>query len=169
MEKMKTKEKIMKVKVIKDAFYDLEYIKAGRVIEFKGKELPTWATLADGIETKKGNKKADAKVEEVPCVDAEKVEETAEVKTDEIPTEQEELFGKETAAQIDEKIKEEIAAEATAEENNAPDVSPEAQEYLERLINEGIEKGILIEDADKKTVKEQIEELEKALNKKEGK
>ena len=48
----------MKVKVIKDAFYELEYIKAGRVIEFKGKELPTWATLADGIETKKGNKKA---------------------------------------------------------------------------------------------------------------
>ena len=161
----------MKVKVIKDAFYDLEYIKAGRIIEYKGKgkKLPSWATLADGIETKKGSKNDDAKVEEVPCVDAEKVEETAEVKADEILTEQEELFGKETAAQIDEKVKEEIAAEATAEENNVPDVSPEAQEYLERLINEGIEKGILIEDADKKTVKEQIEELEKALNKIEGK
>lgn len=163
----------MKVKVIKDAFYDLEYIKAGTIIEYKGKgkKLPSWATLADGIETKKGSKNDDAKVEEVPCVDAEKVEETAEVKADEIPTEQEELFGKETAAQIDEKVKEEIAAETQAEADDdakVEEVSPEAQEYLERLINEGIEKGILIEDADKKTVKEQIEELEKAL-KKEGK
>lgn len=58
MEKMKTKEKTMKVKVIKDAFYDLEYIKAGAIIEYKGKgkKLPSWATLADGIETKKGSK-----------------------------------------------------------------------------------------------------------------
>lgn len=43
----------MKVKVIKDCYYNLEFIKAGRIIDFKGKNLPSWATLADGIETKK--------------------------------------------------------------------------------------------------------------------
>ena len=47
----------------------------------------------------------------------------------------------------------------------APEASPEEIEYLDKLINEGIEKGILIEDADKKTVKEQIAELEAALKK----
>ena len=46
----------MKVKVIKDCYYNLEYIKAGRIIDFKGKSLPSWATLADGIETKKEKK-----------------------------------------------------------------------------------------------------------------
>lgn len=56
-------------------------------------------------------------------------------------------------------------AEGKSEEVKAPEASPEEIEYLDKLINEGIEKGILIEDADKKTVKEQIAELEAALKK----
>ena len=98
----------MKVKVIKDCYYNDELIKEGRIIDFKGKKLPSWATLADGIETRKDDKKK--------------------------------------------------------EENNIPDGTTEDEnEYLETLINEGIEKGILIEDADKKSIPEQIQELEKLL------
>ena len=37
------------------------------------------------------------------------------------------------------------------------------KQYLEELLNEAFEKEIFIEDADKKTVAEQIEELEELL------
>jgi len=111
----------MKVKVIKDCYYNDEFIKAGRIIDLKEKKLPSWATLADGIENGK------------------KQEKTPEEKT---PVKKEE----------------ETPDDGTTKDEN---------EYLETLINAGIEKGILIEDADKKSVKEQIKELEEAL--KEGK
>jgi homoserine dehydrogenase len=39
----------------------------------------------------------------------------------------------------------------------------EQKEKLDKLLNEAIEKGILIEDADKKSVEEQIKELEELL------
>ena len=116
----------MKVKVIKDCYYNDEFIKAGRIIDIKGKKLPSWATLADGIETKKAAK-----------------EETKEVNPD--------------ADIKDEKD------DDKKEENEVPDATKEDAEYLEILINEGIEKGILIEDADKKSIKEQIKELEERL------
>lgn len=38
-------------------------------------------------------------------------------------------------------------------------------EYLNKLIDESIEKGILIENSENKTVEEQIKELEALLNK----
>lgn len=39
----------------------------------------------------------------------------------------------------------------------------EQKEKLDKLLNEAIEKGILIEDADKKSIEEQIKELEELL------
>lgn len=39
----------------------------------------------------------------------------------------------------------------------------EKKEKLDKLLNEAIEKGILIEDADKKSIEEQIKELEELL------
>jgi len=116
----------MKVKVIKDCYYNLEFIKAGRIIDFKGKSMPSWATLADGIETRKDEKK-----------EVKQVNPDADVKDEE----------------DDDK----------KEVNEISDATKEDAEYLEILINEGIEKGILIEDADKKSIKEQIKELEEAL------
>jgi len=112
----------MKVKVIKDCYYNEEYIKAGRVINIKCDSLPSWATLADGIETRKDERKEAPKVQD----DDKKVDDKKEV-------------------------------------NEALDTTKEDAEYLEILINEGIEKGILIEDADKKTIQEQIKELEEKL------
>lgn len=128
----------MKVKVIKEAYYNDEFLKVGRIIDFKGKadKLPSWATLPDGIELKKDTdeNKLDANKNENNTPET--------VNNQQVQTE-ENNEQKEQAA-----------------ENDA---SPEAIAYLELLKNEGIDKDILIEDADKKTVNEQIKELEIAL------
>lgn len=50
------------------------------------------------------------------------------------------------------------------DENKEPD-DAKLQEELDELLNEAIEKDILIDDADKKTVQEQIAELKKLLGK----
>lgn len=42
----------MKVKVIKKAWYKKARVQEGDVIDFKGKKLPSWATLADGEQIK---------------------------------------------------------------------------------------------------------------------
>lgn len=119
----------MKVKVIKDCYYNDEFIKAGRIIELKikGKKLPSWATLADGIETKKEEDEKEAP----KAPDADK--------------------------------KEDESDNVEQDKGEASEITKEDAEYLEMLISEGIEKGILIEDADKKSIKEQIKELEDAL------
>ena len=166
----------MKVKVIKNAYYNDEYLKVGRIIDYKCKKdekLPSWATLADGIETKKDKQQKAPELKEpeaAPVVEREGEAQEADGTTPAA----EEVQGEE-APEADDTIvagdggvfdaEGEVQA-VTANEQVIPDVSPEAEAYLELLINEGIEKNILIEDADKKTVKEQIEELEKALGRK---
>lgn len=152
----------MKVKVIEKAFYNLEFLKEGQIINFKGKELPSWATLADGIETQKGKsgntpkepKAPEALQTTLPEIDVinkeEKTETKDENKTGDAPDTNSNLPVEQSAPE---------APQGTTVSDT------EKQEYLELLINEGIEKGILIEDADKKTVDEQIKELETALNK----
>ena len=134
----------MKVKVIKEAYYNLEYLKVGRIIDYKEKKLPSWATLIDGVETK-SNKKPEKKEEkkvETPVEPQEKKEEKPEVK---------ELKQKE------------------APKENAP-VAPETeksevelQEELDALLDESVSKGIILEDAEKKTIEEQIAELRSSL------
>ena len=149
----------MKVKVIKDCYYNLEYIKAGRIIDFKGKTLPSWATLADGIENKKEKK------------DEKPLDNVGQQKPDEVKTPENSNENKNP--ELDNVGQDETKEGGEAADVNpegdkkegekTPEASPEAIEYLNRLIDKGIEKGILIEDADKKSVDEQIKELEAAL------
>jgi len=146
----------MKVRVLENAWYDLKYLKAGDIIDYKcekGKNLPSWATLADGIETKKGNKKADKDIKDVPSIDAKELDNVGQKDAD----------TNETPVKPDENKNDGLDNVG----QDAPEDKTEIEkaEYLDELINEGIEKGILIEDADKKSVDEQIAELEKALNK----
>lgn len=105
----------MKIKVLKTAYFNQKLLNVGEIIDFKGKKLPSWGTLADGIETKKT--KSEAKDN---SKNGKKEEKT--VLNDE-----------------------------------------QKKQYLEMLLNDAIEKGILIEDADTKTVDEQIKELEEKL------
>ena len=101
----------MKVKVIARAYYNDSIVNIGDIIDFEGKNMPSWATLLDGIESDKGRKNKKEEVKKNPETPIERVE------------------------------------------------------YLNELISEGIEKNILIENSDKKTVEEQIKELEEALMK----
>ena len=62
------------------------------------------------------------------------------------------------------------AKEIVVKEQKTPDKKEgtifgeeEQKEKLDKLLNEAIEKGILIEDADKKSIEEQIKELEELL------
>ena len=171
----------MKVKVIKNAYYNDEYLKVGRIIDYKckkGEQLPSWATLADGIETKKDKQQKAPDVKEpenTPNVEGEELTPASDGTT---PAADEVNHGENAPEGDGEKEEADIivAGDAgTFDANGNPEqqefetpeqTSLEAEAYLELLINEGIEKNILIEDADKKSVKEQIEELEKALGRK---
>lgn len=156
----------MKVKVTERAFYNLEYLKEGQIIDFKGKVLPSWATLADGIETQKGSTNKTNKKQSAPeaAQVSENIQETSTETNENIDEVQ-----NETNTEAEGENAENENGLSTAQEQSVPDNSTlsdnEKQEYLDLLINEGIEKGIFVEDADKKTVNEQIKELEAALNK----
>ncbi len=51
------------------------------------------------------------------------------------------------------------------EQNNKTKDDKKQEEYLEELLNKAFEKGIFIEDTDKKSTEEQIKELEEVLKK----
>ena len=127
------------IKAVKTAFYNGGLVYAGEVIkDYKGDKVPSWATLANGKETKKtpenGNVKEVKEVKEVKKVqDDDGVQETA---VENIKTEK----------------KAEQTQEAIMGEYNA-------------LLDEAVEKNIIIEDSDKKTIQEQIAELKKLLGK----
>lgn len=129
----------MKVKVTKDCYYNLEYIKAGRIIDFKGDKLPSWA---EAIGKKDKQDKSDSVGQENQPKDEtpDNTENDGQNELDNVGQNQDDV--------------------------NDEKPSLEAMEYLNRLIDEGIEKNILIEDADKKTVQQQIDELEKLLGRK---
>lgn len=114
----------MKVRVIKNAFYNLAYLEEGRIIDFKGDVLPSWAEAVEPSEKKPEEKDTRQDVVYVPNNDIN-------------PT-----F---------------VEAKYSADYQK--------EEYLDNLISEGIEKNILIEDADKKSIDEQISELEQLLGK----
>lgn len=177
------KERLMKVKVIKEAYYNDEFLKVGRIVDYKCKkdeQLPSWATLADGIETKKEKQqkaqdvKTPANTPDVKGENKAPADNGTTPANNEVQGETENQNETETVQDkgdvFDEYFGDSEAQDNTDNEQIIPDApqitSPEAEAYLELLINEGIEKNILIEDADKKTVKEQIEELEKALGRK---
>lgn len=131
----------MKVKVIKDCYYDNEYIKAGRIIDLKEKKLPSWATLADGIATAK-NKNKTTGIE--PCAN--------NIRKPEQNTENQQTANSPEQQSLKIEQSEELS-------------DTQKEQYLDLLINEAMEQNIYLDDADKKSVDEQIAELEKLLKK----
>ena len=131
----------MKVKVIKDCYYDNEYIKAGRIIDLKEKKLPSWATLADGIATAK-NKNKTTGIE--PCAN--------NIRKPEQNTENQQTANSPEQQPLQTEQSEELS-------------DTQKEQYLDLLINEAMEQNISLADADKKSVDEQIAELEKLLKK----
>lgn len=131
----------MKVKVIANAFYNLTYLKPDMIIEYKGSKLPSWAV----------------------AVKQQKKEEKQQEKTSEnnTPNEQKQNDNIQNGENNPEVISE---GENTPELNENKELSDfEKEQYMNMLIDRAMEKGILIDDLDKKTIEESISELEKAL------
>ena len=124
----------MKVKVTARAYYKDSIVNIGEVINYKGKKLPSWATLVDGIESGKTDKEKDS------------VKDSSDIS-------------------LPQNDGDEVIEGDSKVITESPEAPIERVEYLNQLICEGIDKNILIEDSDKKTVEEQIKELEEALNK----
>lgn len=124
------------LKVTKLAFYDGGLVQPNEIIKnYKGDTIPSWATLA-------GGKEAPVETEDKNIeADAEKTE---DVKKDaDVNSGTEEVQGDADAEKTE---------EALMEEYNA-------------LLDEAVDKNIILEDADKKTIVEQIAELKVLLGK----
>lgn len=161
----------LKVKSL--AFYDGHLVYPNEIIKnFKGDKVPSWATLAGGKEAgAKGNteqKGEGEKKNQTPA--APQTPKKDEVKLDNV--------GQDETNTANDGAKEEVVLDNigqgeeqnTGEENGqeAPEEKTEAelQAELDELLNESVALNIIIEDAENKTIAQQIEELKKLLGKK---
>lgn len=162
----------MKVKAIKKGYYGSKVRKVGEVFDYKEKDknLPSWVTLADGTETNKGGRGSKGSKEPVIQKDTDKnqsvnTQENGIKKGDEV-NQDNNADNKGNENNPENQNGQTETKEGQGEADNTKGLTEtDKQQYLDLLINEGIEKNILIENADKKTIDEQIAELEKALNK----
>lgn len=149
------------LKVTKLAFYNGCLVYPNEIIKnFKSDKVPSWATLAGGKEIKPEEKtpvepQNPVNPEEEGIKEPEKKEPETEVKT-----EPEETEGEQTGT-----------AEEKTPEGNTP-VNPEEeksevelQEELDALLNESVDKGIVLDNFEKMTIAEQIAELKVLLGK----
>lgn len=146
------------IKVTDLAYYDGGLVYPGTIIKNYEGEIPKWATLAGGKEQKSEVIAGPQK----PSKD--------ENNNSEIQNENETQT--QTIVNEDEKDKPENQVQESevvvAGDGEAPLIAQEKteaqlMEELDALITKAIEKNIVIEDADKKTIDEQIAELKKLL------
>lgn len=136
----------LKIKVTKLAYYRNQLVYPNEIIKDYEGDVPSWGTLADGKAAKKQEEKTpvEPKEPEAPVVNPEDGNKSDNDNTGEND------------------------GEKTPE---APVVNPEEktdiqlQEELNTLLDESVAKGILLEDAEKKTIEEQIAELKVLLGK----
>lgn len=163
--------KKLTLKVKKVAFYNGGLVQPNEIIKnYKGEKVPSWATLLNGNETpRKSNEQKDAdnangKVGSVSEPQTDNVTKTEEVivagdgGVHPIPQEGE------TGVGTDETSKE---GETDTNVGKAPEEKTEAELMAEydALLDEAVEKNIMLEGADTKTIVEQIAELKKLLGK----
>lgn len=127
----------IKIKVTKLAYYQDALVYPNEVIDYEG-DVPSWGTLADGKATKKQEAKA-------------KKEEAKEAPVEVAP---------EAPVEKDEKDAPEDANDKGEEKSDI-----QQQEELEALLDESVAKGIVLENAENKTIDEQIAELKTLLGK----
>ncbi|MBE7713709.1 MAG: hypothetical protein E7Z87_08190 [Cyanobacteria bacterium SIG26] len=138
----------MKVTAKIKIFYKGSIYKPGEKVDIKGNIAPSWAKEYKPVKEEKQPVK----------IEADKTPE--ELESDKNTTE-------ENSDEYVDKTPEELESDKnTTEENSDEYVDKTPEELtiiLDNLINKAIEKDIIIEDADKKSVIEQIMELEKKL------
>ena len=141
------------IKVTKTAYYNGALVFPNTIIKnYKGDKVPSWATLASGKELKGDEvlvKNSQTPVQSQIPVNL--------IKDDGENTQKEK--NGENAQTTDEQKKDETPV-VTEEKTEI-----QLQEELDALLDESVEKGIIIENAENKTVNEQITELKVLLGK----
>lgn len=142
------------IKVTKLAFYGGGLVYPGEIIKnYKG-EVPTWATLADGSQTKKSQAPVEPKKDEQQNNPEGQAGENNDLEKTE---EQDAPEGEQTETIV--------AGDGGVHVIPAEKTEAEILEEYNKLLDEAVEKNILLEDADKKTIVEQIAELKVLLGK----
>ena len=150
--------KKLTLKVKKVAFYNGGLVQPNEIIKnYKGEKVPSWATLLNGNETPKNSNKqkvtddANGKTGSVPQIQTNNATKTEEVivagdgGVHAIPQEDE------TDTNVGKAPKEKTEAELMAE--------------YDALLDEAVEKNILLEGTETKTIVEQIAQLKILLGK----
>lgn len=163
--------KKLTLKVKKVAFYNGGLVQPNEIIKnYKGEKVPSWATLLNGNETPKNSNKqkvaddANGKTGSVPEIQPNNATKTEEVivagdgGVHAIPQEDE------TGVGTDETSKED---ETDTNVGKAPKEKTEAELMAEydALLDEAVEKNILLEGTETKTIVEQIAQLKILLGK----
>lgn len=153
----------MKVQILEPAYFNNAYLKKGEIVDLNIDECPSWAEVIGKKPKAKEAKDDEAKKQELVALRKELYELTGKEVTEE--------FTKEQLIEEIEKAKKNKKGQGKDDSDNADEAKKEntifgeeeQKEKLDKLLNEAIEKGILIEDADKKSIEEQIKELEELL------
>lgn len=162
------KKRMIKIQAQRRAFYNGEIIRAGQILDITSNKVPSWAKRIDK-ETPNEDGKAQNKEEQKSQTgeqqqldinsDANNAAPEEDKKEEETETPNEDAAGDESTDKTEE-VAEVIPEDLVGKSDK------EVLAILDNLITKGIENGVMIEDADKKTPIEQIIELRKLIEEK---
>lgn len=163
------KKRMIKIQAQRRAFYNGEIIRAGQILDITSNKVPSWAKRI-GKETPdedagKTQKKDEGKAHEGEqqqlniTPDTNNATSEGDKKEDETETPSEDAAGEESTDETEEDVE-------VIPEDLVGKTDKEVLAILDDLITKGIENGVMIEDADKKTPIEQIIELRKLIEEK---
>ena len=160
---------MIKIQALRRAFYNGEIIRAGQILTIASNKVPAWAKRI-GKETpdedaEKTQKKDEGKA---PAGEQQQLNINPDEQKGEDETQTPDDAGKEETENPDDKEQPENPEEDKTETDaivdefvNMPE--EEVAKVLDDLITKGIEAGIVLDDVDKKTPAEQVQELRKRL------
>lgn len=148
------------IKVTDLAYYDGGLVYPGTIIKNYEGEIPKWATLAGGKEQKAKTPVEPPKSSENKNSNVVQQEQNKDEIQTQINPPEDENNANETQVQENEVI---VASDGDVHVIPQEKTEVQRMEELDTLITKAIEKNIVIEDADKKTVDEQIAELKSLL------
>ena len=154
----------MKIMALRRAFFNGSIIRTGEILDIKGNTVPSWAKKIDNKkedENANANQKGNNEQSEGTSATADNgnaANININVGDESVPVQ---------LSVNDTNESEEATAESTAEENVVDELADKTEEelleILNKLIDETVAKGITLENAENKTVIEQIKELQELV------
>ena len=154
----------MKIMALRRAFFNGSIIRTGEILDIKGNTVPSWAKKID-------NKKEDENANANQKGNNEQSEGTpATADNGNVANININVGDESVPVQVsvnDTNESEKVPAEPAAEENVVDELADKTEEelleILNKLIDETVAKGITLENAENKTVIEQIKELQELV------